>query len=67
MTDGVLTTAQVARRLHRSLSTVVRMAADGRLKGQKLPGRTSTYLFAEDEVERFELEAAAAHGSRERA
>jgi excisionase family DNA binding protein len=65
MTDGDLTTAQVAARLHKSPRTVQRMVADGRIKGRKLPGRTSTFLIDETEVDRVLAEAGP--GERERA
>lgn len=52
MTDGRLTTRQVAKRLHVSLKTVQRMAADGRLHPRdKWPGQTGGFLFDEHEVE----------------
>jgi hypothetical protein len=55
MTDGALTTKQVAERLHCSLNTVQRMAADGRLHPKdKWPGRTGGFLFDVHEVEQLE-------------
>jgi excisionase family DNA binding protein len=59
MTDGILTTAEVARRLRLSRNTVQRMAADGRLTPRdKFPGRTGGYLFDETEVAQLELAGA---------
>ena len=66
MTNGVLTTAQVAKRLKCSLKTVQRMAADGRLNPKdKWPGQTGGYLFDEIEVE--QLQAGGPARERERA
>jgi Helix-turn-helix domain len=66
MTDGVLTTKQVAERLRCSLNTVQRMAADGRLHPRdKWPGRTGGFVFDVADVER--LEKAGPARERERA
>lgn len=66
MTDGVLTTTQVAERLHCSLKTVQRMAADGRLHPKdKWPGRTGGFLFDVADVE--QLQATGPARERERA
>lgn len=66
MTNGVLTTRQVAKRLNCSLKHVQRMAADGRLHPKdKWPGRTGGYLFDVADVE--QLEKAGPARERERA
>ncbi|MGH3283232.1 MAG: helix-turn-helix domain-containing protein [Streptosporangiaceae bacterium] len=66
MTDGVLTTAEVARRLHVSLKTVQRMAADGRLSPKdRWPGKTGGFLFDVADVE--QLQGAGPARERERA
>ncbi|MGH3276391.1 MAG: helix-turn-helix domain-containing protein [Streptosporangiaceae bacterium] len=68
MTDGVLTTRQVAERLHVSLNTVQRMAADGRLHPRdKWPGRTGGFLFEAAEIEQLLGEAPGPAEKRERA
>lgn len=54
MSDGTLTTAQVAARLHKPVRTIQRWIATGRLKAEKLPGQTGAYLIKESEVERLE-------------
>lgn len=47
-----LTTRQVAERLGKSIATVKRMAADGRLPyAAKVPGETGAYLFDADEID----------------
>lgn len=47
-----LTTKQVAERLGKSVATVKRMAADGRLPyAVKVPGDTGAYLFDPSVVE----------------
>lgn len=52
MTDGILTSREAAKRLHVSLKTVHRMAADGRLSpADKWPGYHGGYLFDETEVD----------------
>ncbi len=57
MTDGDLTTAQLAELMGKPLRTVQRWVASGRITGRKLPGRTNTYLIDETEVERVLAEA----------
>lgn len=49
-TSELLTSSQVAKQLRVSLATVARMAADGRLDAQKLPGPRGAYLFTTDSV-----------------
>lgn len=47
-----LTTKQVAERLGKSVATVKRMAADGRLPyAVKVPGDTGAYLFDPTDIE----------------
>ena len=47
-----LTTKQVAERLGKSIATVKRMAADGRLPyAVKVPGDTGAYLFDPADIE----------------
>ena len=49
-----LTTKQVAERLGKSVATVNRMAADGRLPyAVKVPGETGAYLFDPADIERL--------------
>jgi excisionase family DNA binding protein len=51
--SDLLTTAQAAEILGKSVPTVNRWAAEGVLSPvQKLPGRTGAYLFTRDEIER---------------
>jgi excisionase family DNA binding protein len=40
-----LTSAQVARKLGKSVRTINRMAAAGNIPADKMPGRTGAYLF----------------------
>ncbi len=50
--EDYLTTAQVAELAHRTVTTVNRWVADGRLTpARKLPGNTGAYLFRLDDVE----------------
>jgi excisionase family DNA binding protein len=47
-----LTTRQVAERLDKSVATVKRMAADGRLPyAAKVPGTTGAYLFDPSDID----------------
>ncbi len=50
--EDYLTTAQVAELAHRTVTTVNRWAAEGRLKpAHKLPGDTGAYLYARTDVD----------------
>lgn len=52
-------TSEVAARLKRDTSTVHRLVNSGQLKpAAKAPGLRGAYLFAEDEIARFEREQA---------
>ncbi len=54
MTRTDLTVAQVADRLGRGRSTVLRLVTSGTLHPtQKLPGKTGAYLFDADEVDQI--------------
>ncbi|MGQ4544404.1 helix-turn-helix domain-containing protein [Dermabacteraceae bacterium P13088] len=50
----VISTAEVARRLHVAPSTVTKRVERGLLRpARKLPGRTGAYLFDAAEIERL--------------
>lgn len=56
-----LTTAQVAEKVGRTVATVNRWAAEGRLKpAHKLPGDTGAYLYRRTDVEDLLAESAGA-------
>lgn len=62
------TTAEAAVRLNYTPRYVAKLAAAGKLQPlRKLPGRTGDYLFAEDELARYEASRpgrdAAAHAA----
>lgn len=60
MAVNLITTAQVAKRLGRDVTTVHQMARDGRITpAGKLPGETGAYLFEPAEVDRVAGELAA--------
>lgn len=55
MPEGLLTTAQVARRLGVVRWTICRAVAEGRLvAAAKLPGPNGAYLFTEEAVLAFD-------------
>jgi len=57
----LLTTSQVAKRVGRTVATVNRWAAEGRLKpALKLPGDTGAYLFHRADVDTLLSESAGA-------
>lgn len=54
MAEPLLTSSEVSRLLRVSLSTVARMAEDGRLTvAQRLPGRRGAFLFARSAVDAY--------------
>jgi hypothetical protein len=56
----IITTAQAARMLGRSVATVNRMVALGQIQpAKKLPGKTGAYLFEAREIERLVSDRAA--------
>lgn len=52
-TRRLLSTAQVAELLGRSIKTVQRMAASGELRAEKMPGLTGGYIFDAAAVDDF--------------
>lgn len=62
--DDLLATAEAAKRLGRSVPTVNRWAAEGRLTiAHKLPGPNGAHLFDRLEVERLAAELGRDTGS----
>lgn len=57
MAEPLLTSSEVSRLLRVSLSTVARMASDGRLPvAQRLPGPRGAHLFARATVDAYRAE-----------
>ena len=57
MTTNLLTTAEVAKRVDRDRSVILRLVEAGRLTpAMKLPGKTGAHLFDPVEVDRLAAE-----------
>lgn len=61
-TTTLLTSSQVSKMLRVSPATVARMAADGRLKAQRLPGERGAFLFDPEDVATYLAEQDAKWG-----
>jgi len=65
MPTDPITTAQAAERLRCDVSTINRMARDGRLApALKFPGERGPYMFERADVERLAVELAREHAAK---